>query len=263
MMGLPEKIETITLIGAGNVAWHLGKGLALKGYNIKEVWSKTLESASDLAGRIGAKSCTDMELLDPDVDLYIISVSDAAITGLSRLFNGRNSMVVHTSGSVPMSEISGTSSMYGVLYPLQTFSKYIPINLAEVPFCIEASSDEALLLIRQVAQSLSANVHFVNSEERLLLHVSAVFASNYSNFMYMLAGDILASKGLSFDLLKPLVAETAHKVLTSEPYRVQTGPAKRGDTNVIDKHLKLLASMPEYAEIYSLLAERLRQRFHP
>jgi predicted short-subunit dehydrogenase-like oxidoreductase (DUF2520 family) len=260
-MAIPERINSITLIGAGNVSWHLGKGLYLKGYTINEVWSRTYDSAFELASRIGAKAITDLDQLDRDVDLTIIAVSDAVIGRLSNDLIRREKLVVHTSGSVAMDEIAGTSSSYGVLYPLQTFSKHIPVNIAEVPFCIEASDDEALSLIRRVAQDLSVNVHSVNSEERLLLHVSAVFASNYSNFMYMMASDILASKGLSFDLLKPLVAETAHKVLTSEPSRVQTGPAKRGDSNVIDKHLKLLASMPEYAEIYRLLAERIRQRF--
>jgi len=260
-MALPNKIETITLIGAGNVAWHLGKGLSLKGYSINEVWSRTHDSASELANRIGARPVAELELLDRNVDMIIVAVNDSAISGIVKQFMNIESLVVHTSGSVAMSELEGTTDSYGVFYPLQTFTKHIPVNLAEVPLCIEASDNEVLTLIEQVAQTLSSNVHHINSEQRLLLHVSAVFASNYSNFMYMLASDILASKGLSFDFLKPLVAETAHKVITSEPSRVQTGPAKRGDSNVIDKHLKLLASMPEYAEIYSLLAERIRQRF--
>jgi predicted short-subunit dehydrogenase-like oxidoreductase (DUF2520 family) len=256
-----EKISTITLVGAGNVAWHLARGLSSKGYEIRQVWSRTHESASELAYRIGASPVTDLQLLEQDVDLFIIAISDSAIGEISGKLHISNSLVVHTSGSVAMSEIAGISASYGVLYPLQTFSKHIPVNLAEVPFCLEASDEVSLRRIRQLAQSLSTSIHHVNSEQRLLLHVSAVFASNYSNFMYMLASDILEAQGLSFDLLKPLVAETAHKVLTSKPSRVQTGPAKRGDSNVLDKHLKLLASMPEYAEIYSLLAERIRQRF--
>lgn len=258
---LPGKIQKITFIGAGNVAWHLGKGLSQKGYTIREVWSRTIESATELANRIGGTAVTDLKSLDKDVDLFIIAVNDGAISGVVNQLLPLNSIIVHTSGSVSMAEISGISSSFGVFYPLQTFTKHIPVSLFEVPLCIEASDDGVLELIRQVAQSISSNVHQVSSEQRLLLHVSAVFASNYSNFMYMLASDILASKGLSFDFLKPLVAETAHKVITSEPSRVQTGPAKRGDSNVIDKHLSLLASMPEYAEIYRLLAERIRQRF--
>jgi len=260
-MALPVKINTITLIGAGNVAWHLAKALSLKEYSIREVWSRTLGPASELADCCGAKPVTDLDLLDRDVDLYIIAVSDEAIATLAERFNVDQSLVLHTSGSVAMNVIAGTSSNYGVLYPLQTFSKYIPVNLDEVPICIEASDNKALILIKQVAQSLSSDIQQVSSEERLVLHLAAVFASNYSNFMYILASDILASKGLSFELLKPLIAETANKALRFEPSRVQTGPARRGDINVINKHLKLLASMPEYAEIYRLLAEKLQQRF--
>lgn len=250
------------MVGAGNVAWHLAKGLSLKGYKIVQVWSRTIESASELAQRVNAEPAEDLDSLTPETDLFIISVSDSAITDVVSQFNHSGSLIVHTSGSVSMNELAGRSNSFGVFYPLQTFSKYIPVNLAEVPFCIEASGNKELGLIREVAQSLSSNVHEINSEDRLLLHLSAVFASNYSNFMYMLASDILDSRGLSFDLLKPLVAETAHKVITSAPSRVQTGPAKRGDLNTIDKHIKLLASMPEYAEIYRLLADKIRQRFH-
>jgi predicted short-subunit dehydrogenase-like oxidoreductase (DUF2520 family) len=262
-MRLPQHIRKISLVGAGNVAWHLAKGLSLKGYQIVQVWSRTMESASDLAMRVNAEAVTDLDSLVQDTDLFIISVSDSAIQKVVSRFNHSGSLIVHTSGSVSISELAGRSDSYGVFYPLQTFSKHIPVNLAEVPFCIEASGQAELKLIREVAQSLSSNVHEISSEDRLLLHLSAVFASNYSNFMYMLASDILDSRNLSFDLLKPLVAETAHKVITSAPSRVQTGPAKRGDLNTIDKHLNLLASMPEYAEIYRLLADKIRQRFHP
>ncbi len=260
-MQLPSEIRTITLIGAGNVAWHLGRGLSLKGFRIREIWSLSEQSALELASKVGASSINRIDQLSPDSDLYIIAVSDTAIREVADKLKLENKFVVHTSGSVPMDEIAAVSPYFGVLYPLQTFSKHIPVNLAEVPFCLEASTPEALALLRNLSKKLSGVIRDTSSEERLMLHIAAVFASNYSNLMYTLASDVLATKGLSFDLLKPLVAETAHKVLTSEPERVQTGPAKRGDVNVINKHLELLASMPEYAEIYRLLANKINKRF--
>ena len=256
MQFLPE-IRTITLIGSGNVAWHLGRGFHLKGLRIHEICSRSESSARELAGKVGAGVVTDPGKLSPGSDLYIIAVSDSGIAEVARELKLENKLVVHTSGSVPLSEISAFSSLSGVFYPLQTFSKHIPVNLAEVPFCLEASAPEALDRLKELAMLISPVVLHTSSEERLLMHLAAVFASNYTNLMYTLASEILATKGLSFDLLKPLVAETARKVITGEPHRVQTGPARRGDRNVIGKHLELLASMPEYAEIYRLLAGKI------
>jgi predicted short-subunit dehydrogenase-like oxidoreductase (DUF2520 family) len=261
-MALPISIRVVTLIGAGNVAWHLAKALHSKGYIIHEIWSRTEDSALELTEKFGGHAITSFASLNQDSDLYIIAVNDSAIPMVVRELKTGNNLVVHTAGSVSMKEIAGISSSYGVLYPLQTFSRFIPVNMAEVPFCIEANGAMELALLNQVAGDLTGIVRITNSDERLLLHVAAVFASNYSNLMYTLAKDILSSSGLNFDLLKPLVAETAHKVLTSDPDRVQTGPAKRGDLVIISKHLELLASMPEYAEIYSLLAAKIKERFH-
>jgi len=133
--------------------------------------------------------------------------------------------------------------------------------MSEVPFCIEATDDHSRKLLMNLAGDISEFVRLVSSEQRLLLHIAAVFASNYSNLMYTLASDLLSSQGPTFDFLKPLVAETARKAITGEPSRVQTGPAKRGDQETINKHLTMLASKPEFAEIYLLLADRIRDRY--
>jgi len=260
-MSLPTKIHSVTLIGAGNVNWHLGRALSLKGYEIRELWSRSESAARELSSRIGCSYSLSVDEIRKETDLYIVAVKDFAIQPVLSKLNASNKLVVHTAGSVPMDVLSGHSGHFGVLYPLQTLSKHIPVNLSEVPFCIEASDGEALSLLRTLAEDLSGFVREVNSYQRLLLHIAAVFASNYSNLMYTLASDLLEAEGLSFDFLKPLVSETARKAITSGPARVQTGPAKRGDQTVIDRHLGILSSQPEYAEIYKLLAERIRKRF--
>jgi len=260
-MSLPTKIRNVTLIGAGNVNWHIGRVLSLKGYEIRELWSRSESAARELASRIGCRYSLSISDLRKETDLYIVAVRDSGIQMILSELNAGNRLIVHTAGSVPMNVLNGYSDHYGVLYPLQTLSKHIPVNLSEVPFCIESSDEEALRLLRILAEDLSGFVREVNSDQRLLLHIAAVFASNYTNLMYTLASDLLEAEGLSFDFLKPLVAETARKAITSGPSRVQTGPAKRGDQAVLDKHLGILASQPEFAEIYKLLADRIRKRF--
>jgi predicted short-subunit dehydrogenase-like oxidoreductase (DUF2520 family) len=258
----PTETSKITFIGAGNVAWHLAKALHQKGgYIIREIWSRRYDSAAALADKVESRPVSSLSDLSGDSDIYILAVSDSAIPLLNRELQFPGRTVVHTAGSVDMHEISSISSDYGVLYPLQTFSKNIPLNLAEVPICIEASNPGSLIRINDLAHDLSGVVKNISSKERLILHVAAVFASNYSNLMYTYAGDLLSAHDLSFDLLKPLVAETARKAITNEPARVQTGPAKRGDQAIIDKHLQVLADMPEFTELYDLLAQKIKNRF--
>jgi predicted short-subunit dehydrogenase-like oxidoreductase (DUF2520 family) len=260
-MGRNSNIRTITMIGAGNVSWHFSRALHNKGYIIREIWSRKLQHAQELASKSGSKAVSSISSISLDSDLYILAVNDSAISTVVKELIPNNSILVHTAGSVDMQAIAGVSPNYGVLYPLQTFSKHIPLNLAEVPFCIEASNSSTLAELKKLAGDLSVVVKEISSQERLLLHIAAVFTSNYTNLMYTFAADLVTAKGLSFDLLKPLVAETARKVLTNEPSRVQTGPAKRGDQAIIDRHMQLLADMPEFAEIYNLLAQRIKERF--
>jgi len=254
------KIKTITFIGAGNVAWHLATALHHKGFSILEIWNRTPDAARELAEQVRSRAALSLTSLLP-ADLYIMAVTDSALPEISAGINFHDRLVVHTAGSVPMNILSGVSEYHGVLYPLQTFSKNTPLQLKEVPFCVEASDEVSLDALVNLAGALSQKVLKTGSNDRLLLHVAAVFASNYTNLMYTLAKDILDSNNLSFELLKPLITETARKAVAASPELVQTGPAKRNDQPVIEKHLEILGSMPEYAEIYRLLARRIGERF--
>jgi predicted short-subunit dehydrogenase-like oxidoreductase (DUF2520 family) len=151
---------------------------------------------------------------------------------------------------------------FGVLYPLQTFSKGVPVDLSTVPFFTEASSEAVLHALNQVARSLSLKVHTIDSRQRLMLHIAAVFAGNYSNLMYIISNELLVGSNLPADALHPLILETARKAASGNPKAMQTGPARRNDTFTLEKHLTALASIPEYAELYKLLASIITKKFN-
>ncbi len=261
-MTFPSEIRSISLIGAGNVAWHLGKGLKRKGYLIREVYSRNEDSAQKLANELGCFHTSSLLNLRQDTDLFILAVTDSAISSVVKELKLKNQIVVHTAGSINMEALASLSSEYGILYPLQTFSKDIPLDLTRVPIFIEASGQTTLRLLEKLASDLSDIVRFADSRQRMMLHVAAVFASNYTNLMFTMASDILRKEGLNFDDLKPLITETSRKACLGDPAIAQTGPAKRNDLEVIQKHIDLLASQPEYAELYRLLAEKIISRFN-
>lgn len=259
---MQEGIKRISFAGAGNVAWHLANRLKAKGFSISRIWSRDIANAQSLAGSCGAEACEDISSLGQETDLIIIAVADKAIAEIAAGLGHYEGMLVHTAGSVPMDILAKHAENYGVLYPLQTFSKGIPVDLHSVPFFTEASSEELLQALNLVAQSLSAKVHFADSRQRLMLHTAAVFANNYTNLMYVISHDILSGSGLPADALHPLMLETARKAVSGDPLSMQTGPARRNDTPTLEKHLAALASNPEYAELYKLLASIISKKYH-
>ena len=148
----------------------------------------------------------------------------------------------------------------GVFYPLQTFSKNSLVAFKEIPICIEASVTSDLKILKELGESLSEKVIEINSEERSKLHLAAVFVNNFTNYLYRISNEILAESKLPFDLLKPLIAETARKIETLSPKDVQTGPAKRNDLKTIEKHLYLLKDSP-YKQLYQQLTEAIQSSY--
>ena len=253
-----NEIQNIVLIGAGNLATHLGLAIQKTGRKIVQVFSRTEESALHLAGILNADFTCDPQDISREADLYILSVTDDAANQISGTLNLGQKLVVHTSGSLPMNILRKSSENFGVLYPLQTFSKSRSVDFDTVPLCIEASSADNLQLLEHFAKELSHKVVEVDSEKRKIIHVAAVFACNFPNFMYNIADKILADKGLNFDLLRPLILETAVKVQELKPEEAQTGPSIRGDKTILRKHDELLKEYPEYREIYKKLSEAIR-----
>ncbi len=248
-------IQKITLIGSGRVATQLGLKLAAKHKKIVQVYSRHPEAARQLAARLGAEAIDDLSRINGDSDLYIISVVDDAVAKVAAKLSLAGKIVVHTSGSVPIQVLQNANWKSGVFYPLQTFAKDKNVDFKNIPICIEASDKETETSLTMLARELSEDVRMVNSEQRMMIHVAAVFANNFTNFMYLMSQELLEKSGLSFDILLPLIRETTDKLNHILPREAQTGPAARGDEEVIQKHLKILEEHEGKKIIYQHISE--------
>jgi len=224
----------VVLIGRGRLATNLLAALQQAGHEVVSINSRTLEG------------------LPLEADAFIVAVKDSALEEvIRRATKGREQQLfLHTAGSMPMSLFEGHTSRYGVFYPMQTFSKERLVDFAEIPVFIEGA-DPA---IRPLAESISRRVYELSTEARKYLHLSAVFACNFVNHCYALSAELLEQHGLPFDVMLPLIDETARKVHELHPHDAQTGPAVRYDENVIRMQSALLADNPELQQIYELLS---------
>ena len=253
-----KDIKSITFIGAGNVATHLAKAFFNEGFDIEQVYSQNIDNALLLADEVQSIAIDNLVTLNSNADLYIISIKDDAIESVLQQVLDKNIFITHTSGSIPITifEESGFKN-FGIFYPLQTFSKSKTINLLEVPFCIEANENESLLY--DLANKLSNSVHLVSSEQRKKLHLAAVFACNFTNHMYAIAEDLCLKNNVNFNILKPLIRETAEKITLNHAKDVQTGPAIRNDEKIIANHLSQLDDLINYQEIYRLITQNIQK----
>ncbi|MDR3187677.1 MAG: DUF2520 domain-containing protein [Prevotellaceae bacterium] len=251
-------VKRIACIGSGNVAASLLPALYGAGYKIVQVYSRNLRTAQQLAKVLGAASTDNPADLSPNADIYIIAVPDDEIENvLSKTTFGRG-IVVHTSGSTPMSVFEKRGiAHYGVLYPLQTFMRH-SVNFLRVPVYVEASDNVAMIELMFMARKLSAEVYKITSEKRMLLHIAAVFACNFSNHLLTIAARLLNDKDLSYVSLKPLICETFERAIqVDNPELLQTGPAMRGDAKIVSQHIKALADYPLIQQIYKLISESI------
>lgn len=251
----------IVFVGAGNLATNLAKALYRKGFRIVQIFSRTEESARSLALQVEADYTTDLKELTGDAKFYIVSLKDAAFVELlPQIAEGKeHALLVHTAGSIPMSVWEGHTQRYGVFYPMQTFSKQREVKFDEIPFFIEAKTAEDVDLLKAIAATLSDHVYEASSEQRKSLHLAAVFICNFTNHMYALAADLLEKYQLPFNVMLPLIDETARKVHELAPRDAQTGPAVRYDKNVIENHLAMLADLPALQEIYKLMSKSIHE----
>jgi predicted short-subunit dehydrogenase-like oxidoreductase (DUF2520 family) len=245
----------IAVIGSGNVAQHLVKAFS-KSPHIKlvQVFSRRLDAVLDFGADIPIVH--DLQAL-VDADLYIIAVSDGAVAEVSAQLPFSGKLVVHASGALPLSAIDAKNRR-GVFYPVQTFSKNKALDLSEVPICLEAESEKCLDILREAALAISSHLYLINSKQRKSLHLAAVFVSNFSNHMYALGEDICNQAKIPFDILKPLISETAHKITVLSPKEAQTGPAKRNDAVTITTHMEQLQD-ENLQNIYITLTESIQQ----
>lgn len=269
----------IVLIGAGNLATHLGKALHAAGHDMLQVFSRTMQSAETLASLLDAEPLTDIAQVRDDADVYIFSVKDSAlvqlvaqlcrheadglvedgaVNALRKAKKGEHERVfLHTAGSMPMSVFEGMAQHYGVLYPMQTFSKQREVDFSIIPCFVEANDEFAQKQIEGLAREISGRVYQLSSEDRKYLHLSAVFACNFANHCYAISQELLEEHGIPFDVMLPLINETAAKVHEMKPKDAQTGPAVRYDENVIGKQSKLLENHPHFKKVYDSMSKSI------
>lgn len=269
----------IVLIGAGNLATHLGKALHAAGHDMLQVFSRTMQSAETLASLLDAEPLTDIAQVRDDADVYIFSVKDSAlvqlvaqlcrheadglgedgaVNALRKAKKGELERVfLHTAGSMPLSVFKGMAQHYGVLYPMQTFSKQREVDFSIIPCFVEANDEFAQKQIEGMAREISGRVYELSSEDRKYLHLSAVFACNFANHCYAISQELLEEHGIPFDVMLPLINETAAKVHEMKPKDAQTGPAVRYDENVIDKQSKLLENHPHFKKVYDSMSKSI------
>ena len=248
----------IVFIGAGNLATRLSLAMQRVGMQIGQVYSHTEASARQLATRLGCPWTNDLSVLQEDGDLYVFSLKDTVLSDVISKVKPNNGMWVHTAGSMPMSVFEGYAQRFGVLYPLQTFSKGRNVNFDVIPIFLEANTDKNADYLKNIASALSENVRFMSSEKRRSLHLAAFFACNFTNHIYTLSYKLLENESIPADVLLPLIDETVSKIHSMPPAAAQTGPAIRYDENVINKHLAMLDD-PDMQAIYRLLSQSIHK----
>lgn len=248
----------VILLGYGNVGSHLFHALtSQKDIEVVQVYNRSDFLLPD--GFPVAQTQNLSELKKADV--YITCISDDHISSFTESLPFENQLVVHTSGAVAM-DILSDKNRKGVFYPLQTFSKNQETDFKRIPICIEAENETDEKLLTKLGKLISENVVQINSEQRAIIHVAAVFVNNFTNYLYQIGADILKKNNIPFEILIPLIQETAHKIERLTPVQAQTGPAKRNDQKTIQKHLELIDN-PDYKEVYSMLTKKLQEVYKP
>jgi predicted short-subunit dehydrogenase-like oxidoreductase (DUF2520 family) len=245
----------ITIIGSGNVATHLAAAFKNAGHKVVQVYSRDMHNAALLAYHVAGEAIDDLNNINPETDLFVISVNDDAITSIAQTLARHQKLTVHTSGSADIRAILNFNPKAGVFYPLQTLSKNKEVDFSTVPLCIEGGDEDITNTLEQLAKSISKNVYRIDSGQRKILHLAAVFACDFPNYLYAVAQQLLAQHNIDFELLRPLILETAQKVQDHLPAEVQTGPAIRNDESTMAAHLQILNNEPELKRLYEILSQ--------
>ena len=252
--------DRIVLVGAGNMATAIACSLKEGGNAPVAVWSRTLESAALLGDRVGCAFTDDLASL-PAADIIIISVADNALRDVAAAVahSFPDALLLHTAGSISIDALrEAGATKYGVLYPMQTVNKNSPVSLKNITTFIEGCDDTITEQVKNIATLVSDKVVYATSEQRCSLHVAAVFACNFPNAVYNMAYELMQRNGLPFDAMLPLIDEAARKVHRMSPLEAQTGPARRGDNNVMNAHKSMLDD--ELANIYETLSNYIMKR---
>ncbi len=246
---------SVVLLGAGNVATHLYKAFTkAENVSVTQWYNRSINSIASYANDV---EVTDNLSQLKEADIYIMAVSDDSIETLSQDLPFTNRLIAHTSGSVAMHDLDKKNEI-AVFYPLQTFSKDAEIDFTEVPICVEVYQKQNLKLLRDLAKAVGCKSHKISTEQRQTLHLAAVFVNNFTNQLYRVGHEICETKNIEFEILKPLILETAKKIQSMSPFMAQTGPAKRNDKRTIKRHLKLIED-EQHESIYKLLTASIKK----
>ena len=258
-------MQTISFIGSGNLAWHLAPALDNIGFVVKEVYSRNARHAESLTQRLyQAEVKATLDFSTSSSTIFIVAVNDESINEIAReIILPDEALLAHTSGSVPLSDLQfAATPNIGVFYPLQSFTKTKKVDFRQTPIFIESINEETEIILTTLAKAISGQVRKIASEERRALHVAAVFASNFTNHMLSISSAIMQQQSLEYDWLKPLISETINKSLQLGPEDAQTGPARRGDLETLEKHLTFLKDDPSVAEIYKVISQHIIDHYH-
>ena len=252
--------KRIAILGTGNVAWHLQLALENAGHAITEIYGRNLSHAEKLVRNSYEAEATDsLDFSQSQAEIFLMALTDDSVTEVAQeLVLPDGAILAHTSGTLSIKSIAyAATEDIGVFYPLQTLTAGKAINFAEVPICIEGETLRAQNELAQLAQSLSKRVQMLESGQRRLIHLAAVFACNFTNHLFTLSKGILEQHELDFEILQPLIAETLNKSLEIGPENAQTGPAIRGDMATLDKQMVALENDQAVAEIYRILSQHI------
>ena len=248
---------SVVLFGSGNVAMHLFNAfLKTDEVDVVQVYSRSPKSLKSIE-KITKTTSSLSQIAEADV--YIICITDDNICNFSKKLRFHKKLVVHTSGSIPLNQIANHNRR-GVFYPLQTFTKDKPVDFKSIPICLEAENDNDLKTLFFIANSISGLTYDIDSNQRKVIHTAAVFANNFVNHLYSIAEDLCNDEHIPFDILKPLILETAEKIKDSSPKDIQTGPAKRDDRDVMFNQMTSLKS-ETHQEIYKLITSSILKQY--
>jgi predicted short-subunit dehydrogenase-like oxidoreductase (DUF2520 family) len=250
----------IVILGTGNAATVFARLMQSKGHSIMQVWGRNFVKAEILAKKVNAEAVGELTAITKNADIYIIAVADKAVEEVASQLKVHDQLVLHTTASLSKHVLQPISRKYGVLYPLQSLRKEMDIEIP-IPFLVDGCNEAVTIEVEQFALSLSSTVKRADDEQRVKLHVAAVFACNFSNYMYLQSAGFCEEEGLDFNLLQPLIEETATRLREFKPSEVFTGPAVRGDRATINKHLSLLEGYPEQHALYKMISEKIKERF--
>lgn len=254
-------LQTVVFAGSGNVAGHLAMAFRQEGLRILQIYSPDMSHARALAAQVDAEAINICSEMNTQADFYLLTVRDENIASVAEQMPQVDGVVCHTSGITAM-ETLGRFEHYGVFYPLQTFSKNKNLDISQVPFCLEASSEEIYEALRTLAGRLSSAVYGINTERRMKLHLAAVLVNNFTNHLYAEADEFLKENGLGMGMLLPLIRETVAKIEKLPAVEAQTGPARRGDRSTIAKHLEILENRDDLKEIYQIFSQQILKKYH-